>query len=843
MYVKNLLIILLLLTASTLFAQNNIKTEQFKVRGSCDMCKERIEATALDHKAKTAIWDTDSQILTISYDSTKVSLSKIKKAIAKSGHDNDEFQAPDDEYKKLPECCRYLRKEEEANKVHSITGLVIEESVKGKLSPLHSATIHNLHSKEMVATDSAGLFIIHTKLPAQVVVSYAGFTSDTLTVNSADLLSITLKNSPSGNLKEVIVTSRNPSSYVSSISVLNKLNLGPKELTKAACCNLSESFETSPSVDVSYSDAVTGVKQIQLLGLSGNYSQLLTENVPEIKGLASHYGMTYVPGPWLEGIQLTKGVGSVVNGYESIAGQINIEEKKPDIDDKFFLNLYGNTMGRMEANINTAHKLNNKWSTGILAHGNLSSRKVDDNKDGFVDIPTGSQWNIINRWKYQDNNGWIVQFALKAMNDKRYAGQIDFDRNSDIGTTKAYGVSITSKQYNFTTKLGYVFPQHKYKSLGLILSAGHYDNEAYYGLTNYDGKQNTIYGNLIYQSIIGNTNHKFKTGFSFSNENYQEKFDAKSFDRNEIIPGAFFEYTYSISEKLTALAGLRADYHNEFGMVTTPRAHIKYDFSPRTNLRVSGGSGFRVSNIFAENIGVFVSSRKYQILNPSNQFGYGLDPEKAWNYGLNFIHNFKINGHKGSIAFDAYRTQFANQTVTDLDANPQSILFYNLKGKSYSNSIQTELNYEIVPKFDLRMAYRWLDVKTNYQNGLLEKPFTAKHRAFINLAYETENKWKFDYTVQWLSKKRIPQTNGNPVQMQMDAYSPSYFQMAGQISKQFSKRLEVYLGGENLTNFVQMHRIIDAANPFGDYFDGSMVWGPVVGRMIYAGLRFSIPSK
>jgi len=278
-------------------------------------------------------------------------------------------------------------------------------------------------------------------------------------------------------------------------------------------------------------------------------------------------------------------------------------------------------------------------------------------------------------------------------------------------------------------------------------------------------------------------------------------------------------------------------------MVTTPRAHIKYDFSPRTNLRVSGGSGFRVSNIFAENIGVFVSSRKYQILNPSNQFGYGLDPEKAWNYGLNFIHNFKINGHKGSIAFDAYRTQFANQTVTDLDANPQSILFYNLKGKSYSNSIQTELNYEIVPKFDLRMAYRWLDVKTNYQNGLLEKPFTAKHRAFINLAYETENKWKFDYTVQWLSKKRIPQTNGNPVQMQMDAYSPSYFQMAGQISKQFSKRLEVYLGGENLTNFVQMHRIIDAANPFGDYFDGSMVWGPVVGKMIYAGLRFSIPSK
>ncbi|MCH5597038.1 TonB-dependent receptor plug domain-containing protein [Niabella ginsengisoli] len=288
------------------------------------------------------------------------------------------------------------------------------------------------------------------------------------------------------------------------------------------------------------------------------------------------------------------------------------------------------------------------------------------------------------------------------------------------------------------------------------------------------------------------------------------------------------------------MAGLRADYHNLYGFITTPRMHLKYDFSPKTNLRLSGGSGFRVSNIFAENVGVFVSSRQYEIVNPSSTYGYGLNPEKAWNYGLNFIHNFKLNGHNGSIAFDAYRTQFNNQTVIDLDANPQAIRFYNLTGKSYANSLQAELNYELIRKLDVRMAYRWLDVKTQYQNGLLEKPFTAKHRAFINLAYETTNKWKFDYTTQWLSKKRIPGTGSNPMGLQMPAYAPSYFQMAAQVSKKFGEKWEVYVGGENLTNYVQKERIIDAQNPFGQYFDGSMIWGPVIGRMIYVGMRFNI---
>ncbi len=842
---KYLFSLFFLLFSITLFAQKkNLVTESFAVSGACEMCKERIENTALDHKALTANWNVVTHILTITYDSTKASLENIQKRIARAGHDNGGFKAPDDVYKNLPECCHYDRTvapgTATAKEKQTLMGVVLEETIKGKLNPIANATVRSLHSNQYYVTDSTGVFRLQTDLPTHLLISYVGYNSDTISVRNPDMLTIILKSASSGNLKEVIVTSRPPSTYVSSLSILNTLNMGARELTKAACCNLSESFETSPSVDVSYSDAVTGIKQIQLLGLSGNYTQLLTENVPEIKGLSGSYGLTFIPGPWIEGIQLTKGTGSVVNGYESIAGQINVEEKKPDNSDRVFVNTYVNNMGRFEANINLAQRLNSKWSTGLLTHMNGIYTKNDHNKDGFLDLPLGRQFNLINRWKYLDNNGWIGQFALKVLNDKRQAGQVKFNPDTDKFTNMAYGAGINNEQYGFTGKLGYVFPQSKYKSLGFIVSGNLYNNDSYYGVNQYKGKQQTLYGNFIYQSIIGTTDHKFRTGLSFTNEQYDESFNRAHFTRNETVPGAFFEYTYTAPEKFSAIAGLRVDYHNLYGAITTPRVNLKYDFTNKTNLRFSAGSGFRVANIFAENAGVFVSARQYQILNPSNKHGYGLDPEKAWNFGLNFVHNFKINNRSGAISLDAYHTNFKNQVVVDLDASPQKIDFYNLNGRSYSNSIQAELNYELLRKLDVRMAYRWLDVQTTYHGSLMEKPFVAKHRAFINLAYQTNNDWKFDFTTQWLSSKRIPNTSSNPAAFQLANYSPSYIQMSGQITKQFNKKWDLYLGSENLTGFTQSHPILDAANPFGQYFDGSMIWGPVVGRMVYLGARFTL---
>jgi outer membrane receptor for ferrienterochelin and colicins len=847
------LCILICLVAFT--QKKNIKTETFKVFGTCEQCKNRIEKTLTAFGVYKSNWVIETNLLTVSYDSIKFSKSKIQQKLALVGHDTEEYQTDENTYNSLPLCCHYkryvkpvlpspdtiqIKQGVNTAQLHTITGVILEENKKGKMTPLAGATVRCLNSNHHSSADSAGVFQLICSIPADIVVSYVGFKTDTITITSPNLITVILKNASSGNLSAVVVQSRTASTYVSSLSTFNTLNIGSKELAKAACCNLSESFETNPSVDVSYTDAVTGIKQIQLLGLAGNYTQLLTENTPEIKGLAGSYGLTFIPGPWIEGIQVTKGTGSVVTGYESIAGQINVEEKKPDKPDKLFVNVYTNTIGRFETSINFSKKINDKWSTAFLTHANGVAAKNDNNKDRFLDIPLGRQFNIINRWKYADIKGVIAQFSVKVLNDRRRAGDIDFNPATDKLTAVKYGAGIDVQQYAATGKLGYVFPQQKYKSIGFIFSAANYKNDSYYGLTKYAGKQNSVYANLIYQSVIGNTAHKFRTGLSFANDRFNETFNAANYKRNEIVPGAFFEYTYTADKKFTAIAGLRFDYHNQYGFISTPRLHLKYDFAPKTNLRLSVGSGFRVANIFAENAGMFVSARQYYIINPTNNFGYGLDPEKAWNYGLNFIHNFKINNLPGSFSIDAYHTQFNNQTVVDLDNNPQKILFYNLAGKSFSNSIQGELNYEAAKKLELRLAYRWQDVKTNYTEGLLEKPLVAKHRAFINAAYETKNHWKLDFTTQWLSKKRLPDTGGNPPDKQLGSYSPAFIQMSGQVTKQIDGIWDLYVGGENLTNYMQKKLIIAASQPFSQYFDGSIIWGPVNGRIVYAGFRFKI---
>jgi outer membrane receptor for ferrienterochelin and colicins len=836
--------------------RKNNKTDSFKVYGTCDQCKHRIEAALNNYGVYKANWDIESKMLTVSYDSTRFSKASLEQRTALIGHDTEDFQADKQSYNRLPKCCHYERYQKPgsvelpdsvrnrsfpASRLHTITGVVLREDKKGKMIPLQSATIRQMDTDRTIATDSLGVFQLSVTLPTDLVISYVGLKTDTIHVGSANEIMVILKNGHSSNLQQVLVTYRNPSTYISSLSTMNTMNMGSRELTKAACCNLSESFETNPSIDVSYSDAVTGIKQIQLLGLSGNYTQITTENTPEIRGLAGSYGMTFIPGPWIDGIQVTKGTGSVANGYESMTGQINIEEKKPDKADKIFANLYSNTMGREEATLDLAQKLNDKWSTALLTHGDGVFVKNDQNKDGWLDIPRGGQINVLNRWRYADTKGWFAQFALKALTDHRQAGQDDFDPSADKFTTQSYGVGMNVHQYDFSGKLGYVFPQEVYKSIGLIFSAVDYTNHSYYGLNAYDGKQNSVYANLIYQSIIGSTIHKFRTGISLVNDHFSETYIQKDFKRYEGVLGAFVEYTYTPGPKFSAIGGFRLDYHNQYGLIPTPRLNLKYDFTPKTNLRFSAGSGFRVANIFAENTGLMVSSRQYEILNPSSTYGYGLSPEKAWNYGINFTHQFVLQGSKGSIILDAYRTDFVNQVVVDLDASPQQIQFYNLQGKSYSNSLQAELDYEPIKKLDIRMAYRWLDVKTDYHGRLLEKPMVARNRAFLNLAYETEVHWKFDFTTQWIGSKRLPSTSSNPTQFQFGNESPGYIQMSAQITKQFVAKWDVYIGGENLTNFMQKNLFIAGDQPFGPYFDGSIVWGPVNGIMLYLGLRYKLP--
>lgn len=811
----------------------------FKVSGLCDQCKHRIEEAAKGKGVLSASWDIDTKLLSLVFNPSQTSLEKIQGRIVAVGHDLETKKAKDWVYNDLPSCCHY-RESQPAAETHTIKGIVIESDKKGGFAPLPGASIAWLGTDKGTLTDSTGTFAISYEKPeSRLVVSYSGYTPDTLAITGAHELKIIL--AADKQLNAVVVTSKQPSTYLSSLSPVRTQIMTDRELFKAACCNLSESFETNPSVDVSYNDAVTGSKQIQLLGLSGNYTQLTVENLPGPRGLATPLGLNSIAGPWVESIQLTKGIGSVANGYESIAGQINVELRKPESSDQVYANAYINDFGKTDLNLNLARKFGKNWSGGLLLHDDfLTNKGLDVNKDGFRDLPTGHQINLINRWKFDNGKGILAQFGVKVLNDRRTGGQVNFNPSADKFTTNHYGLGINTERYEAFVKIGYVFPKKRYKSIGLQLSAIDHQQDSYFGLTTYNARQKNFYGNLIYQSIINSTIHKFRGGISFLYDSYHENFKSDDYQRKEVVPGAFFEYTYTPSEKVSAVAGIRIDHHNLFGTFVTPRLNMRYEPVKGTTLRLSAGRGQRTANIFAENMSVFVSSRQVEILGATAGKAYGLNPEIAWNKGISVDQKFKLFRNDALFSLDFFRNDFSDQVVVDLE-NARTVKFYNLQGRSYSNSFQAELNIEPVKKILLRVAYRYFDVKTTYSGRLLERPLIAGNRGFVSVDYTT-NGWKFDYTVNYNGRKRIPNTSDNPAQHQLSGHSPAYFMMNAQISKTVGRRhpMDLYIGGENLGNYYQRGPIIAADQPFSPYFDASLVWGPVTGRMLYAGWRLKI---
>ena len=717
--------------------------------------------------------------------------------------------------------------------------------------PLMGAEVYWNGTQIGVSTDDNGTFTLkRTENSNTLVISYIGYKTKTVKVTNSEALHIQLE--PQSALEEVVVTQKRANTMKSQWQVANLHTMSSGELLKAACCNLSESFSTNPSIDVNFSDAVTGNKQIKMLGLTSPYILMAEENIPAMRGASQAYGLSFVPGTWIESIQITKGAGSVINGYESISGQINYEIEKPINARPFFLNLYTSEDSRYELNAHTKVKLSDKWATSLLAHGNVRQRKSDHNHDGFIDNPIGNQINLLNRWQYSNaEKGWVSFVNLNYMKDERQAGQIDYNPLTDKGTTNAWGSEVNSERFTLSNKTGYVFPDTPYKSIGLQNSFQSHRQDSYFGLNSYDIHQKSWYGNLIYNSIIGNTQHKFATGLSGTYDDYNEQLTtsalAGDFSRIDRSVGAFFEYTYDNSSNFSFVAGIRADSHNNLGNFITPRFHLRYNPWKEATFRLSAGRGKRAANVIAENQQLLASSRQLHIIGGDGGKLYGLNPEIAWNYGASFLQTFKIWGKNAELSVDFYRTHFDNQVVVDLDHSPQQALFYNLDGKSFANSLQAEVSISPAKGLDFKAAYKYYDVQTQFTKGQLEKTLTPKHRWFANIAYETadtqennHSQWKFDVTFNWLGEQRLPTTATNPLAYRLSDYAPSFATLNAQITRVFSKTFEVYVGGENITNYKQANGILAANAPFGAYFDSTMQYAPAFGQMYYAGLRFKL---
>ncbi len=722
----------------------------------------------------------------------------------------------------------YSKAQNEKREIH---GTVYEFDKNGIEIPIPGVNIYWAGTQSGTTTDTNGYFTlgIFDLTAPKLVVSFVGYKNDTISINHQEHLKITL--SADRELEEVVVAKRAPGAHISRVEPIVTQKITGAELQKAACCNLAESFETNASVDVSYADAVSGAKQIQLLGLAGTYSQLMIENIPNIRGLASSFGLGYIPGSWMESIQVSKGAASVKNGYESITGQVNTEYKKPDNSEFLFVNLYGNSYGKIEGNAYSAVKLSEQLSTMVLTHAEQFDAKIDRNDDSFLDQPKVKQINVFNRWKY-DGKHIHAQFGVKLLGEERKGGQLHFDESQPVDNNNGYGINIDTKRYEVFTKTAYLFDRPK-TNIGFINTFIHHRQHSFFGLNKYDAKEDNYYGNLMFQSYIGTTDHTFTTGISYLADHYNETLNDSLFTRKESVPGLFLEYTYINAEKLSLILGLRTDFHNLYGTLITPRIHFKYNLSRQTIFRASAGKGYRTPNVFAENISLLASSKTIVV-------SEALKMEEAWNYGINLTKYLTVGGKEMSVNAEFYRTDFLNQAIIDRDQSISSIYIYNLTGKSYSNSFQLEVNYELLKNFDFNAAFRYTDVKMTINNELKRKPLVNKYKGLINLSYATNlKKWQFDLTAQFNGDKRLPETSQNPVAYQLADKSPAYTILNAQVTRYFRK-WNVYIGGENLTNFKQKNPIVAPDDPFGPYFDASMIWGPITGIKMYAGLRFNI---
>lgn len=709
--------------------------------------------------------------------------------------------------------------------------------------PLAGATIVWAGTTAGTASAADGSFeIARQDGNDRLVVRFIGFEPDTVVVPVSQR-TIRVRMTPT-RMDEVVVLGRQAGIAKNRYDVINSERISSGELLKAACCNLGESFETNPSVDVSYSDAATGARQIRLLGLSGSYVQMLSENIPNFRGVASPYALGYIPGPFMESISVSKGTSSVKNGYEAITGQIDVEYKKPQSADKFSANLFGNSMLRYEANADGTIRIDDRWSTILLGHFEDQIEQHDSDGDGFADQPSVRQVNAMNKWAY-DGDRYKMQAGIRFLDELRESGQVDHS-HSDFSAMPRYRIDLRTDRVELFTKNAYIFDAEHGSNIALMAAASLHSQRGDYGYRSYDVDQRNLYASLMYETQFSPM-HSLSAGLSYNYDSFdqtlqlQRTADAAATDRfdREFTAGGYVQYTFNLNDKLIAMAGLRADYSNLFKWFVTPRLHLKYNVNDILHLRLSGGKGFRTAAVLAENSYWLAGSRRILIDggDPLSASAFGRD--EAWNYGASAALYIPVSGNSLNVNLEFYETDFLSQLIADTDTDSHTVDFVRFEGRSYSRTYQIDASYPILRGLTLTAAYRRTDVRRRYGESMREVPLTGRYKGMISASYLIPplGKWQIDVTLQLNGGGRMP--DPDPAAPLWNVRYPSFQQLNAQITR-FFRRGSVYIGGENLTGFKQRNAIISADNPWGSDFDAGMVWGPMHGAVFYIGARFNI---
>jgi hypothetical protein len=698
---------------------------------------------------------------------------------------------------------------------------------------LNGAKIKLLQAKKATFSDSEGKFELYLgkRFPDTLVVLSAGYRPDTILLSEKDrfgAISIVLF---SDQLQPEVLVERKAGNGTLKISIAQVERISNGELRRAACCNLSESFETNASVDVNLTDAVSGARKIQLLGLDGVYTQFQLENVPFLRGLETAFGMQSFSGIWLDGIQISKGTGSVVNGHESMAGLINLTVKNPFESERFLVNVYGNRFGRGEMNAILSHKINERWATSLLLNGAINQTVIDENRDGFLDLPQFKNVSALNKWQFNGER-MEAQFSVYGYYDDRFAGQSPFSP-----ALVPFHMALTNQHLEATAKTGF-FGSHSGESLGIInhvkvhRTGGYFGGNAIGGQRISSGEEKRYYVSINYDRSSADGKHTLKSGVSTTLLDITQQAGISILQRTELTTGPFAEYSLLLN-RLSVQSGVSLDYHSLFGWFFVPRIHAKYALTPKTDLRITGGKGWRVPNFLIENNSLMASNRAWVL--PLE----GVLPEISWNVGGSIASEFQLFKRKATLTIDGYYTWFERQLNIDRDISQAAIVFSYIENQSTALACQAEIDWVLSKQFNLRGAYKFLSVQSIYDGTMQQQTMIPTHRLLFTTSWTSKNKrLQADLTANIVGPMRMPH-NHSAAEM---VFSPWYPYLFGQVSYQW-KQIKAYIGIENILNVKQANPIISAQDPQDPSFDATMVWGPITGINVYGGITYSLKQK
>ena len=748
-------------------------------------------------------------------------------------------------------------------------GSVFYKNAEGSTEPLPFAQIYHLERGSLIESDANGKFSMNITARTTLVATYVGYTRDTVVVDPGTAAANFYLSGENGIDASKVTAMQSTLPKMKSVRTEVITAAG---LCKMACCALAESFENSASITVGYADAVTGARQIKLLGLSGNYTQMLDENRPVMRGIAAPFGMSFVPGQWLESIQIAKGPSSVINGLEAITGQINMEHRKPTDETPLFVNVYGSSDRMYEANIASAIQFNERWSMINMAHVGGTASKMDHNQDGFRDEPEDLQLNFTSRWLYYHPGGMQIRFGGRFLNDDRLGGQMNATKDNSFNVRNGiWGSKIKNRSIDGYFKIGVPLNEENTANIALVADFNHHEFNSLFGLKNYDAKQNSAFANLIFQNAF-NESHRIELGATWQYDDIQQGYGYRDLfshfsivgipwydhSRKENAVSGFAEYTLTPGDSFTFVGGLNLQYNSLHGWLFAPRANVRWAPADWVTLRALGGRGYRTANIFTDNLGIFSTGKDFFAPDDLDLL------EDAWTWGgnLTFYLPFGAEDTDTYLSFDYFRNDFNRQVIVDPEtASPLGIAFYNLDGKSYTNTYQVDFSVNPLERFNITATFRYTDAKVTLRDqSLVERPMTSRYKGVLNMQYATAmSKWTFDFTAQINGPMRLPKYAAQIWEMET---SPVYPMFYAQVTRKF-RGVDVYAGIENILGYRQHHAIICAGHPFGvfsgyhgylelaspsfermptagEVFDASNVWGPLMGRKFYLGLRYTL---